>query len=215
MPKKETTIKHVTILAVYLLLVWGFYRFLFKQPEEIEELLIKPVLWLIPVFYLIKKEKTGISSLGITGKNLFQSIYFALSLAVVFTLEGVFINFLKYGEFNFSANLGQRALFTSLGLSLVTAVTEEITFRGYIFNRVWNVLGREWFSNILVSIIWGIIHIPIAIFWWDLTLSGTIGYILLTITFGIGSAFVFARTKNVISSILLHTMWVWPIILFR
>jgi len=40
-------------------------------------------------------------------------------------------------------------------------------------------------------------------------------YFLLTTLFGIGSAFVFARTRNVFSSILLHVLWEWPIILFR
>ena len=44
-------IKHATILVTYLLVVWGFYRFLFKMPEEVEELLIKPIIWLLPVFF--------------------------------------------------------------------------------------------------------------------------------------------------------------------
>ncbi len=215
MPKKETAIKHATILAAYLLIVWGFYRFLFKLPEEIEELVIKPVIWLLPVFYLVRKEKLGLKSIGITGKNLFPAIYLALALGVVFAIEGVFINLLKYGEFNFSANIGQRAIFAALGLSLATGISEEISFRGYLFNRVWHALGSEWSANIITSLVWGLVHIPIAIFWWELSLAGILGYLLLTTLFGIGSAFVFARTKNVTSSILLHLLWEWPIILFR
>jgi len=74
MPKKEVAIKHITILATYLLIVWGFYRFLFKLPEEIEELIIKPLVWLLPVFYLLRKEKVGLSSIGVTTKRLFPSI---------------------------------------------------------------------------------------------------------------------------------------------
>lgn len=216
MPKKEIAIKHSIKFASYLLVAWGFYRFLFKLPEEVEELIIKPILWLIPVIYLIKKEKLGLTSLGITGKNLFPAVYLALALGVVFTIEGVYINFLKYGgEFNFSANVGQRAILASLGLSLATAISEEVSFRGYLFNRVWHRLGSEWVANITTSLVWGFIHVPVAIFWWNLTPSGIIGYLLLTTIFGIGSAFVFARTRNIISSILLHVMWAWPIILFR
>lgn len=215
MPKKEIAIKHSVIFASYLLVVWGFYRFLIKLPEETEELIIKPLLWLIPVIYLIKKEKLGLASLGITGKNLFPAVYFALALGVVFTIEGVYINFLKYGEFNFSANVGQRVILASLGLSLVTAISEELSFRGYLFNRVWHAMGNEWVANVATSLVWGLIHVPIAIFWWNLTPLGIIGYLLLTTIFGIGSAFVFARTRNIISSVLLHVMWAWPIILFR
>jgi membrane protease YdiL (CAAX protease family) len=215
MPKKETAIKHATMLAAYLLIVWGFYRFLFKLPEEIEELVIKPFIWLVPVFYLLRKEKLGLKSIGITGKNLFPAIYLALALGVVFAIEGVLINFLKYEGFNFSANIGQMAILGSLGLSLATAITEEISFRGYLFGRVWHALGSVWSANLITSFVWGLIHLPIAIFWWKLNISGILGYMLLTTIFGIGSAFVYAKTKNITSSILLHLLWEWPIILFR
>jgi len=215
MPKKEVVIKNVTILAAYLLVIWGFYRFLFKLPEEVEELFIKPLLWLTPVIYLVRKERSGISSLGISSKNLFPSLYISLALGAVFAIEGVFINLIKYGGVDFSANLGDKSFFWAIGLSLATAVTEEITFRGYLFNRVWSVMGTEWRANFLTSFVWALVHIPVAIFWWDLNLQGTLILLLLTTIFGIGSAFVFARTKNVASSILLHFLWEWPIVLFR
>lgn len=215
MPKREIAIKHSTILAAYLLIIWGFYRMLFRLPEEVEEFFIKPVLWLIPVFYLIRKEKVGFASIGITGKSLFPSIYLALALGVIFALEGAIINFVKYEGIDFSANIGQRALVSSIGLSLVTAISEEVTFRGYLFNRVWHAMGNEWLANIATSLVWALIHIPIAIFWWNLSFVDTLGYLILITMFGVGSAFIFARTRNVVSSVLLHVLWAWPIILFR
>ena len=215
MPKKEVAIKHSTILAAYLLIVWGFYRVLFKLPEEIEELFIKPLIWLIPVYIFLKREKLGLSSLGITEKNLFPAIYFALGLGAVFAMEAVIINIVKYGGVNFTANLGSGPLFAALGISLMTAISEELAFRGYLFNRVWHALGDEWRANLLTSFVWALVHVPIVIFWWELDLMGTLSYLFLTSLFGIGSAFVFARTKNVASSILLHVLWSWPIILFR
>src|SRR3989344_5856267 len=106
MPKKEIAIKHATILVSYLLVIWGFYRFLFKLPEEVEDLLIKPVLWLIPVFYFLRKEKLDISSIGITSKNLFSSVYQAILLGAIFSIVAVVVNFIKYQGINFSANIG-------------------------------------------------------------------------------------------------------------
>ena len=52
--------KNAIGLAVYLLIVWGFYRFLFQLPETIEEIFIKPVVWLLPVFFLLRSEKEKI-----------------------------------------------------------------------------------------------------------------------------------------------------------
>jgi membrane protease YdiL (CAAX protease family) len=215
MSKKEAAIKHATVLAAYLLIVWGFYRLLFKLPEEIEELIIKPIIWLLPVIYLVRKEGGNLSSVGITTKKLFPAIYFTLALGAVFAIEAVFINFVKYDGFEFAANIGEKALLTSLGISFVTAFSEEVSFRGYLFNRVWGALDNEWLANIITSVVWALVHVPIAIFVWKLSLTSALIYLFLTALFGVGSAFVFARTRNIFSSILLHILWQWPIILFR
>jgi len=213
--KKEPVVKHATVFAAYLLLFWGFYRLLFKLPDEVEELFLKPLIWLLPLVFILKKEGVGLSSLGITLKNLFPAIYLSLGLGAVFAIEGLLINFVKHQGFKFGANIGEPIFFASLGLSFATAVSEEISFRGYIFNRLWWVLKNEWQANIITSVIWGVIHIPVTVFVWKLNFSAALVYLFLTTVFGVGSAFIFARTKNVISSVLLHVLWEWPIILFR
>lgn len=208
--------KYAVGLSVYLLIVWGFYRFLFQFPETIEELFIKPVVWLLPVIYLLKKEKESLSSLGITLKNLFPAIYYALGLGAFFVIEALVINFIKYGgKFDLGANIGSLPLLTSLGLSFATAISEELTFRGYVFTRISKFLGSELYSNLVTSFFWALIHVPITFFVWKLNLSAALIYLFLTTLFGIGSAFVFARTKNILAPILLHVLWQWPIILFR
>src|SRR4030042_494825 len=108
--KKELALKHATILATYLLLVWGLYRLFVKLPDEIEELVIKPVIWLVPVFYFLKKERLGLSSLGITGERLFPAIYFSLGLGAFFVIEALILNFLKHGGLSFGANLGANSI---------------------------------------------------------------------------------------------------------
>jgi len=215
MPSKEIAIKHSTVLIAYLLIIWGFYRFLFKLPEEVEEIFIKPILWLIPVFILVRKEKASLDSLGLTSKNLFPAIYLSLVLGSVFAIEGVIINLVRYGTNNFSANLGENTFFVALTLSLITAFSEEITFRGYLFKRIFHAIGNEWAANLITSLFWALVHIPIAIFWWHLEIIRVVTFLFLMVLFGIGSAFVFVRTGNIFSSILLHFLWSWPIILFR
>ena len=204
--KKETALKNATILAAYLLVVWGFYRFLFKLPDEIEELFIKPVVWLLPVLILLRKEKQGLASLGITGKNLFPAVYFALGLGAFFVIEAVIINFVKYGGLNFAANIGDKPLLASLGLSFATA---------FSVRRPLFLVLHECLANLVTSFVWALIHVPVAIFIWKLEVAPAIIYLFLTTLFGVGSAFVFARTKNVFSSVFLHVLWVWPLILFR
>lgn len=215
MTAKTIVVKHVVVYSTYLLLVWALYRFLFQLPDQVEELVIKPIVWLIPIFWLSSKEKLSLSSLGITFKNLFPSIYLSLGLGAVFVLEAVLTNFFKYGHFNFGANIGDMPILSSLGMSFATAFSEETAFRGYIFGRLNLVLKDEWAANVASSLIWTVVHIPIAFFIWKLNFSAGLVYLFLTAIFGIGSAFVFGRTKNIFGSVLLHVLWEWPIILFR
>jgi membrane protease YdiL (CAAX protease family) len=212
---KTLVIKNVTIYSVYLILIWAFYRFLFQMPDDVEELVVKPVLWLAPLFWFTKKEGFGIASLGITFKNLFPSLYLSIGLGAIFLAEGLLTNFLKYGHFNFGANIGTTPLMISLGLSFATAISEEIAFRGYIFGRLLLALRNEFGANVIQTILWTMIHIPIAFFIWKYTLAQGIVYLFLTAIFGLGSAFIYARTKNIAGSVLLHVLWEWPIILFR
>ena len=222
--------KYAVSLAVYLLIVWGFYRFLFQLPEAIEELFIKPVVWLLPVLYLLKKEGSNLGSLGITVKNLFPAVYYALGLGMFFVIEALIINYVKYGgQFNLGANLGALPLLPALGLSFATAISEELAFRGYIFTRVWkfiaesnsgmssprDAMNNELYANLLTSFFWAMIHVPVTLFVWKLDFSAALIYLMLTTIFGIGSSFVYAKTKNIVSPILLHVLWQWPIILFR
>jgi len=215
MPKREIAIKHTTILSAYILIVWGFYRGLFRLPEEVEEIVIKPLIWLTPVFYFLRKERAGLSSIGLTFKNLIPSVYFSIALGIIFAIEGFLVNIIKYKGIDFSANIGSTPLFLALFISLATAISEELTFRGYIFGRIWHASGNELVSNLITSFLWAMVHIPVSIFWWRLDLSASLGLLSLTTIFGIASAIIYARTKNIMAPILLHLFWEWPIILFR
>lgn len=215
MLKKEKAIKNITLLSSYILVFWGFYRFIVRLPVEVEELFIKPLFWLLPVYLLVKKEKVGLSSLGITSKNIFPSIYLSISLGILLAIGGILVNLIKYSNFEFSANVGEGIFLYSFAISFVTAITEEITFRGYLFNRLLNTTNKEWVSNLIISTLWALVHVPISVFWWKFDPSVTVVYLSLMFLYSLGAGFVFARTKNIFSSILLHVLWGWPIILFR
>ncbi len=212
---KDLQIKHVTLFFTYLLIVWGFYRLLFQFPDPLDELIVKPVIWLVPVFIFLRKEKLGMESLGITMKKLFSSIYFAIALGALFAFEGFYINYFKGAGASALGNITPLALYFSLALSFITGVSEEIAFRGFIFNRLSFILKNEWYANIISSLGWTIIHVPQVIFDWHLSLYQGSVYLFLIFMFGFGASFIFSRTKNIVAPILLHIMWAWPILLFR
>jgi len=205
----------VFILFLFIFFVWATYRILFNFGEIIDVVFIKPFLWLVPMYIVLKKEGRAISSIGVTFKNLFPAIYLSLLLGAVFALEALVVNFTKYDGFNFNKLDGSLPFLLALILSFVTAVTEELVFRGYIFTRLWEKYNKEWIANLISSILWMSIHIPVVLFLWKLSFVYGVTYLSLVGIFGIGAAFIFAKTGNIFSSIFLHILWQWPIILFK
>jgi len=220
MVKGIKEIKNIIVVYSIILIIWGFYRLLFKLPDQIEEVFVKPIVWLVPTVWAVKQEDRTrnfveiLESLFWTFKNLFKSLYISIGLGIVFAVLGFWANTLKYGRINFS-NLTEVSLIGGLLLSLATAISEETVFRGYIFARLLKFFRNEWVANCLSTLGWAIIHIPVAIFVFKLQAGNLFITILLSSLFGFGSAFVFARTENIVSSVLLHVFWEWPIILFR
>src|SRR3989344_2003562 len=109
-------IKHAIAYYAYLLVVWGFYRLLFQAPVPLEELLVKPIIWLVPLFFLIKSEKLTLSSIGVVFNNFFKVVYFVLSLGFVFSLFALLVNYLKYGGLYFVGHLGGGNFFGGIGV---------------------------------------------------------------------------------------------------
>src|SRR5258708_36906471 len=100
-------LKNAVMLFTFLLIFWGFYRLIFRFPDWIEELIIKPVVWIAPVLYLVRREKSNLASIGVTFKNLFPAVYSSLALGSLFAIEAFVTNYIKSGgKFNFGANLG-------------------------------------------------------------------------------------------------------------
>jgi membrane protease YdiL (CAAX protease family) len=210
--------KRVFALFSFIFVIWALFRY-FPEifPEWIEELVLKPLIWLLPTFWVVRKiERQPFSSLGFTAKNLFPAIYWGIGLGIVFALEGLLTNIFKYRGLNLiPLNYNLPTFLGLLGLSFVTAFSEETVFRGYIFNRLQQIWKKEWLANIVSSALFVIIHLPIGVFVLSYTPLVMLAYLFFVFVYGFGSAFVFARTGNIISSILLHVFWSWPIILFR
>lgn len=216
--QKTITLKHPLSLFSFIFIIWATYRY-FPEilPEWVEELILKPIFWLLPTAFFVKKiEKNNLSSLGFQKKNFFPSLYWGIGLGMVFALEGFLANILKYKGVNFGDFFpSYKEFFFSLFLSFVTAFSEETVFRGYILSRLFKIWKSEIWANIVSSFLFTFIHLPIAIFVLSYTPQVMVVYLFLIFVFSFAAGFVFLQTENIVSSILLHVFWSWPVILFR
>lgn len=213
---KTKTLKNSLGLYFLVFLFWSVYRFLFQLPAGVEEAVVKPLIWLLPTIIFIKfiEKRPFFSSLGFAGKNFQNSLLIIFGFTFFFILEGIILGLSRYQNLFFEkiSYLPLSSL-QDLLVILATAVVEETLFRGYLFNRLWEVFGNPWKANFIVSLGFLLIHLPISIFVFNLALSQILLAFLLLSIMSLGSGWLFSLTYNTVPSILWHFLWNWQIIL--
>ncbi|MBM3209249.1 CPBP family intramembrane metalloprotease [Candidatus Shapirobacteria bacterium] len=214
--KRQVLLKRAFWLYGILLVFWGFYRFLLRLPEPIEELVLKPIIWLGPTFGLVAlaEKRPLLSSLGFGKRDLAKNIYWGAALGMFFSLFALTINFFKYGTFDF-IKITPAVFWLGLAISLFTAISEEVVFRGYLLHRLFEALRNEWQVVLLSSLGFVVMHLPMVVFGFHYGFAQIYTYSVLVFFYSLGAGILFLRTGNIIAPILMHLFWSWPIILFR
>ena len=209
-------LRRIGRLYIFIFVFWGLYRLVFRLPENIEEIVLKPLLWLIPTFYLVfKKEKRDMPSLGYSLKTFRNGVIKGLSFGLLFLAIGIGLNFLKNGRFSWGNLPVGGILIPSLFLAFITAISEETVFRGYIFNRLNEVVKNSWVANLVSSFGFCLVHLPISIFVYHYSLPQVLIFMSLIFLSSLGSGLLFFWTGSIWSSILVHVFWSWPVLLFK
>jgi len=200
----------------YILVVWGFYRLLFRFPEEFEELVLKPIIWLSAVGFLLWKEKRDLPSIGWTLKGFWKSLYLGLGLGMAFSIEGIVANVAKYGGIRFvDLGYGNTKFLLSLAISVATAICEETVFRGYILKRLSEASNSKWFGVGVSSVMFVLVHFPIWIFVYAYTPAELTMQSLVSLIFALGNGALFAMTESLVGPVVTHVVWGWAVVLFR
>lgn len=213
---KEKMLKNCLVLYFFVFLFWSAYRFWFHLPAGYEEIIIKPLIWLLPTIIFIKffEKRPIFSSLGFAGKNFQNSLLLVFGFSFFFVLEGVVLGFARYQNL-FLEKISSLPISSlqNLLVILATAIVEETFFRGYLFNRFWEVFGNSWKANFVVTIGFLLIHLPISIFVFNLALNQVLLAFFLLSAMSLGSGWLFSLTYNTVPSILWHFLWNWQVIL--
>lgn len=205
-------------LYVYVLMIWGFYRLIFRFPLAVEEVIMKPFVFLLPVFLRIRTDGKNwaerLNSIGITWKNLFAALAFGLSLGVFYLFVGRMGQLFRFGS---SAPYGDTPdnPVNVIILALATAVSEEILFVGYFLPRLHKLWKAEWKVAAVVAVAFAALHLPILVFHYHFPVGLVIGQFLLTFVLGFGNCVLMLRLKNVVAPILSHALWGIAVLLFR
>ena len=210
----------VFLVWFVIFIIWSVYRAYFNFPEWIDELVVKPVIFAFPIFYLVLiREKGDLSDLGLkpSPKEFMTDLYFGVFLGALFALEGLGANYLKYGNFSFSPS---QALKVTSGvgvfflLNLMTSVWEEILGRGYLYLRLYKITNNQFSASVTSSFLFLLLHIPIMFTRLHLTGSSLIIYPISILLLGITNCYLFSLRGSLTLPILLHAFWNMTVALF-
>lgn len=209
--------KNTLLLFLTILIFWTVYRFLFRFPEWIDEFLFKPLLMLVPVLILtFKIEKKSLESIGISNRNLIKNILIGLAAGIFISLEAILTNNLKNNSISFNPdNISGLPLLITVFVPFATGVVEEIVFRGYIMNRLWQSISNEFSAIFLSTILFVVLHFPMFIFIEQLSTFDFLTSSIQLFVLGAFNGFLFARTRTIIAPTISHGLWNLSTVLFR
>lgn len=212
--------RQVFIVWFLIFLIWAFYRAYFFQPEWIDELLVKPLVFVFPVLFMVwYYENKPLAELGLTFKlkNIILDIYVGVVLGILLAFEGLIANYLKYGNFTFSP-LAAAKMYGDIGIflivNLISAISEEILGRGYLYNRLFRITNRQFWSALFSSILFLLLHLPIMFTRLHLTGGALVIYPVSILILGITNCYLFTLRRSLTIPILLHTFWNMTIALY-
>lgn len=201
----------------WIVLIWALYRYFVHLPEWADEFIFKPMVFVVPLFWYLKnREKRSVESIGITGKNLFSSIYIGLGFGFVFAIEGLMANAIKYGKLQILpiAAFEQYGLGMLLMLSAATAISEEVLSRGFVFSRLIEGKKGLMYAAFVSTLMFVVLHIPILAFSSKLQGTALLLFFVTDFVLGFANSLLLYNTGSLVAPILVHIFWNMTVALY-
>ncbi|MBI4990780.1 CPBP family intramembrane metalloprotease [Candidatus Gottesmanbacteria bacterium] len=213
--------KHQVYLVWFVIfLLWAFYRANFNLAEGVDEFLIKPLIFVLPVIFAVRfRERRRLSSLGIPAspRDFFVDLYLGVVVGILFALEGLLANYLKYGKLSFGPVMALQisgGVVPFLFVNLATSIWEEILGRGYLYQRLYEISKNQFGSAFTSGFLFLLLHIPIMFTRLHLTGISLLVYPVSILLLGITNSYILRWRGSLTLPILIHTFWNMTVALY-
>ena len=177
---------------------WLLYRYFTRFPDLVDELLMKPLIWISPVIYISFLKKFRFKELGF---KILSLRFFLLSAVIGIGLTA--LQFLPlYFQFHKVPSIPPDFIILALA-TIGTAVSEEILFRGFIFKQLQKQFSTI-ISTLITSILFSFMHVPILIFIQNTAGINLISSLYIIFVSSLVFCLLYWYTKNLWSPIIAH-----------
>lgn len=212
MKEKITPTQRALNLWAVILIIWAVYRTYFKMPEWFDEFIAKPLVFVLPVFYYIRKidKKSILESLHIhlKPKLIFHDLLNSLVIGGVFLLTAFLGFYLREKKFILLSNFPGIIKFTLICLTaLTTGITEEILSRGFVLKKLYEESKNVYTSTFFSSILFFFLHVPILFA--DPKINGNmlLMFMMTDLLLSMINGLIFLQRKSLTAPILIHAFY--------
>jgi membrane protease YdiL (CAAX protease family) len=212
--KQITELKIEKLLTSWgvIVILWSIFRSSIPLPVWFSELIAKPLIFILPVYWFVSKNekmghfwaKIGFPKKGLVKELLLTLLLMALIIGFGFlsllTSQSVKIVFINQIDLSHWGSL--------LGLAFLSAFSEEIVGRGFLFNYLLKYSKSFMLSLFVSSTLFFVLYLPGAL---TLNMSGMdlVLNLLLNFMLSFVTAIAFYLRKNLLPAIGVHAIIVF------
>lgn len=206
MKQKSSPSQRALNVWAIVLIIWAVYRAKFQTtlPIWFDEFVAKPVVFILPVYYYIKRfeKKDFFDNVGLKKGISVNDIMISLILTTAFIAAMYIMRSMLHLPFT-----PVSTLIYILLLSVATSISEQILATGFVLHRLYdeskNIVTAPFFSSILFFFL----HIPILF-----TDERIAGYLLLKVMvtdllLSLSISFMYVARRNLLYPIIIHTFY--------
>ena len=209
--EKKKNIIPISTYIILFFIVWAVYEMMIAThikdiyPENIHtftNLIFKSLVWILPAYLYLKfYDRIDPVSYLKLDKNIKKGLIGALALGLFFTLYH-FLRINVLGSLKIDFNI---SLYTFLNTILLAGIAEEIVFRGFLLNKVWNLFSIK-IAIVSSSLLFVFIHYPI---WFVRGQTLSLGFVISSLyvfIIGILQGYIFKKTNSLWACIISHSI---------
>lgn len=210
--------KSLNIWAIILIL-WSIYRANFGTtlPAWLDEFFIKPLFFILPVFWYIKRieKKSFFSQVDLHKKTIISDLLWGVGLGLAFFTVGYMGILLKQGTVSVQIlKLFQPQTFIILATAFATSVSEEILSRGFILKRLYEESKNTVKSIAISSLLFFFLHIPILFTSQQMTGTVILQVMMTDIALSVVVSVLYLQRKSLLLPIIIHAFYTFSLTFF-
>lgn len=201
-----------------ILFAWAAYRFEFKMSMGIyfDEFIAKPVVFILPIIYFIKRieKKDFFEEISIKVKTFNEDIILGLGVGIAIFAILLFSVKMPVLQANFNKIVSTQNILLVILTAFATSISEEILSRGFVLKRLYDESKNTITSSFFASVLYFFLQVPILFSNDKIVGSSLLGVMVADVLFSLAISYVFLTRKSLILPILIHAFYILSLYLY-